>query len=770
MDIVQLRRHMFDLMELLVNHAQINRALSKDFTDALILERLRNIRQEMLNGGISNEEEVNRYFHAIIYACVKFPRESRTLQYELATPTVYLKHVADFLNQNQEFKKDVISGTAKSITPEGIITYFNLRAIHATVHQDWIPQKAKYHEYALSHLDKSVSWTLVAGVTVLRHLTDCVLMRGDTRTPDEIIAKGGFSPAVPDENYTDRANETKLPELKKHFSLRISFTSLQSIAERYVRNAAYRQNKQFSYLYFVNVRNMETIDVVRNIQEGRLGKQLSREELEAYIDRWVEETVVLGSSIPIDRIVKIYKYEVVPQDRTSTDPIKRNGYVLRGVYLPKLGEAAPGFEYKDIPHVVQKFAYKSVAMLSFNCKEPRYPGTISLGSSNPANQDHPVFQPSMAIQQVSLGRLHTSLPCQSFPLVSLNFDLARDEACDWRYTCQKMRAGLAHFEAPGKLYIESFGVCIDSSFFSYDESNKDLIAISPKTMAVLLARSLPVRRGINFHLLSSFGKLIAVPFMHELVNNGFTNCFVTSYLGEFGVIAGDVLTVNDVIKIYDFSTKDRMSERGNIMHRSQNPALADNKVITFWRNGKAEQQGYQQWIKENVAKYTPDQRKNLWVQNNIAVLIEISEWLEEQMMKFNPKDKIHKVLFFLIDIASSFHIELFAPGYDERDVMNILLGLFKSMDIVVLTPFPDDERYRDFKESYMRFRRTILPIIPIELHALGYDIASLQHPLADNPRRVFSVPSLISTRELVDKMLVGEIVDFSERLSEKEGR
>ncbi len=410
--------------------------------------RLELIKENLEISTSFDANDVDRYFNEIVRQCVTLNEE---LSNELAKPTALMFCLARFLNRTPELKRELMPGCSAEVNPEGIISYFNICSIKATVFEEWIAARSKYHEYApLGGLDKSVTWSVMGGVVVLRHLQDFILMRGDTRSPEEIITKEGFTPAVPDEDYTDRGNELTLPELKIHFPLRISFSKNFAVAIRYMKNAATRQSRQFSYIYCVNVNNMQTIDIPRNIAEGRLGKHNSKQTIDKFVKNWVDEHVVLGSSIPVSKITKVYKYEIIQQMPASSDQSKRDGFILKGIYIYKDGQ----FEYKEINYIPSDFHYKSVAMISFNRKKG---GIIpyGLGVASPFSDNESLS--NLDIQEVLLQRWHNSLPSQYFPLISINFGMARDHIANWRKTIEKIKKGTLNLQAPVKLYIESFG-------------------------------------------------------------------------------------------------------------------------------------------------------------------------------------------------------------------------------------------------------------------------------------------------------------------------
>ncbi len=284
--------------------------------------------------------------------------------------------------------------------------------------------------------------------------------------------------------------------------------------------------------------------------------------------------------------------------------------------------------------------------------------------------------------------------------------------------------------------------------------------ISVNNIVKKFSEALPIKRGINFHLLSSFGKSVAKPLLEELIKGGFTNCFVTSYIGEFKYDAMPTARIREPIKVIDFYTKERLDERGHVRHRHYNPDVADNKVITYWDQGSVKQQGYQQWIKEHIERYSQKERKNLWIHNNIAIMIEISSWIEDEMLKLSNSN-LKKVIFCLIEVASLFHINCFAPGYNEGDILNMNLGLLRSIDHLLIMPKYDYRKeFAQLHEAYEQFRKAIYPIIPAELEDLGYDIKSFQNPITEGSK-TRKVCNLKQPENLIRLILEGYILDFS---------
>ena len=154
------------------------------------------------------------------------------------------------------------------------------------------------------------------GIIVTRYRTDKILYRGDTRSPDDLVRSGGFLPNI--SLSADRNNENVLSELGTHFPARISFTSEQDVAMRYLVRVANRQQAERSYMYYVNVRNMEVIDLNRNLEEGRLGRSLSPERRARLAQSWVDEKLVIGNRIPVDRIMTVIEY-TANRDRVHCD-------------------------------------------------------------------------------------------------------------------------------------------------------------------------------------------------------------------------------------------------------------------------------------------------------------------------------------------------------------------------------------------------------------------------------------------------------------------
>ncbi|UDQ97191.1 hypothetical protein AAEX28_09105 [Lentisphaerota bacterium WC36G] len=149
---------------------------------------------------------------------------------------------------------------------------------------------------------------IVEGIEVERVRSNRILYRGDTRSPKELFLAGGFEPNIL--LSADRNNERILQELARHFPARISFTEEFEVAERYMVRAATRQLQAKSYIYSVNVKNMELINLNENLRTGKLGRtlQMTPEQRTAYSERWVNERLIIGNRVPWTAITNVLEY------------------------------------------------------------------------------------------------------------------------------------------------------------------------------------------------------------------------------------------------------------------------------------------------------------------------------------------------------------------------------------------------------------------------------------------------------------------------------
>ena len=813
MKIEELNRHFFNLVIKLIKYGErdAGRRFPTEYPFQAAIRNFEFIRERLEEGDLTVEKDFELCFRNIIRFSIFFEEDPDSgYSLELGSSTPFVQIIVDYLNSNVEFKKNIISGYSGPVDAVGLIEYFNMRSTSAIAEEFWNPKISSYHKYVSRKDNEDASWTEIGGVIVMRHLKDAILMRGDTRAPEEVAAAGGFSPALPGDEHTDRRNELALPELRKSFPLRISFTNYLNVAQRYMHNAAQRQGKQFSYLYYVNVKNMETIDLNLNLMEGRIGRGNTLRQIEFCIKNWVEEIVVLGSNIPINRITKIEKYEIIPRNMTSTNAALRHGFVLRGVYT---FDVAGHYDYKETPFYSQTFKYQSAAMVSFNAKK-EIGGVLHVGTkfrppkksvindpcaqlfeneqvqnikieslskhskkkgaklktsatgikSKPKKEFRPEtkeeLDAQMVIQKVQMDRWHESLSDDILPLVSVNYDLEKEEQAGWSKTISKLRCGFQNLRTPAKIYVEYFAH-ESGGIYSFDETYDEYYHISPGLFAFLMAKSLPIHTNINFHLIGSYGDKVASELLETLIGAGFKNCFVTSYTGKVVIQSEGAESVDFAIRIKDISTAERMNYRDILTHRRNRPEMADNKVITYWSGGGVRQMPYQQWIKTHIECYDPEQRKNLWIYSNIAILVEITHWLYAEVEKIDGDNNLVNILMLISKCVMYFQSEMFNANYNEQILLCFIIGIFKSLDLLV-----EENDFAGLNDSYGKFRQSILPIVPIELEAMNYQVSqAIAVSSSATMEKFFRITRLkTSPIIIVEHLLQDEVLDFSSLL------
>ncbi len=147
--------------------------------------------------GLVRERGISRataeqYLKRLVHLSIALDKAPR---FKLAKTTLQITIITDFLNKNPIFKEQVLPGVTEEISEQELISYYNLRAMPAIM-ADWEPAKAKHHK--LSPIkDESISWSETNGIIIFRQKHDCILTRGDTRAPDEVLTARGFSPTVP---------------------------------------------------------------------------------------------------------------------------------------------------------------------------------------------------------------------------------------------------------------------------------------------------------------------------------------------------------------------------------------------------------------------------------------------------------------------------------------------------------------------------------------------------------------------------------------------
>ncbi len=326
------------------------------------------------------------------------------------------------------------------------------------------------------------------------------------------------------------------------------------------------------------------------------------------------------------------------------------------------------FDYEGSTYKDPLFKYKSVAMVSFigqrihdNPQDEKE--VYSIDTVDFETYKSSYKPPNTSIQRIVLQHQRQSLPTNKFNLIMLNFNFEDDAKIDFRYTREKLKSGFSQFESPAKINLfatksddnESI-LQISHSFFSYDV----------ETFRLSLKETLPIQRGINFHLLIHEGFMLAAPLLRELINTGFQNCFVVSYIGNVEVMASYEEKSYHPIKLYDFRSRDRRDvARKKIIHNQDKPGLPDNKIITYWAHGSVRQEGYRDWIKSNPEKYSLEYRKNLWIQNTTAIITEMIHWLESESTQSYISSDLRKVLCSLANLVTTFHQNILENNFAE---------------------------------------------------------------------------------------------------------
>ena len=753
---------------------------------------------------------------SVLIACQQLQRLVWTsVHLEIQTPvrlaktTKQVRTIADFLNNNPAFRVEVLPGTAnEKVTGEDLISYYNLRTSPA-ICQGWSPFSSKYHK--LAQKDSTITAHETDGIIILRRLKDTILFRGDTRAPEEVTAARGFSPTVPQSVLADRANERALRELAVHFPARISFTSEMSVAKRYMRNAANRQGKHHSYIYYVNVKNMETIDLRQNIEEGRIGRTQSRDRVETFVRNWVEEQLVIGNSIPTDRIVKIEKFEVIPQDLKSTVKSIHHGYKPLGTYYP---QEDGSFKFTPSDYADPAFHYEGICIVSLlgrrSAADPEAKHEHYAIDSVSYDRNTSYFEDTLKykIGHVSMSRHHDSLPDTSYiKLIQLNYDLKEDATRNqWKRTRRLMREGLKDLKTPAKIYIFSrefedstYGLL---SYSHCPHQKPEYYCVNFHDLATLFKQALPKTSEINFHLMFSNSFMAAGPMLEAFIQAGFTNCFITSYNCDFTFYQSTEDQSWLTIKLFDFGSAGHLDHaRRRILHKKDKPEYEDNKIIAYYANGKVRQEGYREWIKRNPGKYSVAYRKNLWIQNMTAILSEITAWLDNETKNSDNSRSLQNVLGSLRNLAINFDRRMLEIKFDHQEYLQFLLSLFKSLDLITLyydrhyqpivhyadklsksiitaavssvstsqeketatknPPAAGQKEFTPFKECYCDFRKMVLPIIPVEFKNSGYKVQELVEPSGNE---CFKVTENLSLDNITEKMINNSVPDFTDFL------
>ena len=663
---------------------------------------------------------------------------------------------------------------------------------------EWLPSPAKYHKLS-PYKDESVSWSETNGIIVFRQKHDCILMRGDTRPPEEVLTAQGFTPTVPMSAIADRRNESVLRELAMHFPARISFTKEKSVAQRYMHNAAVRQQKQFSYIYYVNIKNMQALDIRLNLEEGRIGRYAGAGRISSLVLNWVDEHVVIGNFIPVNNIVKVEKYEIVPKQPNSALLSQRIGFMLKGVYY--LNSESQAFDYEDIDTKDPLFKYKSAVMITFlahrvpkHFEREKRKEVYGIDSIDYNTLCTSYETPNPRPTSVKLTTWRNSLPSNRLDLIRLNFSLEDDSEKtswkrQWSYTKRQLKEGLKSLQHPAKIYIiaaEARNNDAITQVYGGPPFRREVFEMPLTTFAELLKECCPISREINFHLLIKGGFMLAAPLLKAATEVGFKNCFVTSYLTPTHIVSSLEDYSYTPIKL-DFGTQERYDPgRKAILHHQDKPELDDNKAIAYWTKGKVCVEGYRDWIKANSERYSKEYRKDLWIQNYTAILSELISWLDYEVTQLSPTAKMTLPLETLLLAARFFDNKMINDTFNKQEFFIFLLCLFKALDIIALSvrcsvaqPLVHDvlkkasqrvnpggasstpDPYQQyFRANYENLRATFVPILPIEFEEVGYDVKTVTAP---DPVKVFEYNNM-TIPILVGTMLLGNAPDFSKRL------
>ncbi len=234
-----------------------------------------------------------------------------------AAETSTISYIIKTLNQDGDFSEFLFPGI-NPITNDFLRSNFHIsdpsksKGAKVTPIKGVVPKKVSTYN---PHEDLPETYHEVDGIIVTRYRSDKILYRGDTRNPQALVQTGGFLPNI--SLTADRNNENVLRELAVHFPARISFTEDQDVAIRYMVRTANRQNAERSYMYYVNVNNMEVIDLNKNLAEGRLGRDLPPAQRERFAESWVDEKLVIGNRIPLDKIITVIEYTANHSSRSA---------------------------------------------------------------------------------------------------------------------------------------------------------------------------------------------------------------------------------------------------------------------------------------------------------------------------------------------------------------------------------------------------------------------------------------------------------------------
>ena len=265
------------------------------------------------------------------------------------------------------------------------------------------------------------------------------------------------------------------------------------------------------------------------------------------------------------------------------------------------------------------FQYKSVYMISFHAEPSRSYPLHTVYFSSPDWVD---TMGGASIRQVKIEHERKSNPGTTFPLLKINYNLAKDK--EFAGTKKLIRTFLADIKLPSRIYVSVHGeVGLDYVLQWYQEHEgygvlKDYFnRIYCRDLCEIFCQALPerLRHDITFHLVVCQSSYFGRHFAELLSQNGFNNFFVTAYT-NYVLMHHRVgaFRRNREVRMADFSTVNRKFnlETKTAEHHSSNPDLPDNKVIFFKSHGRIEEQPYRKFISENSAKLAPEYRKNFF--------------------------------------------------------------------------------------------------------------------------------------------------------------
>ncbi len=307
-----MKRKMLDLIDGALRTCGRSRSTEKK-------QLLREIRNEVNSCNNNfNQEYAREKFKSVVWAAA-IHRNTGFLfgsKYR-AVETNTISYIIKTLNQNGDIS-EFLFPRISPITNDFLRSNFGIndpskstKSSHRPI-KGIVPKKVSVYN---PNEDLPETYHEVDGIIVTRYRSDKILYRGDTRNPQALMQTGGFLPNI--SLTADRNNENVLKELAIHFPARISFTEDQEVAIRYMVRTANRQNAERSYMYYVNVNNMEVIDLNKNLAEGRLGRDLPPAQRERFAESWVDEKLVIGNRIPLDKIITVIEYTANHSSRSA---------------------------------------------------------------------------------------------------------------------------------------------------------------------------------------------------------------------------------------------------------------------------------------------------------------------------------------------------------------------------------------------------------------------------------------------------------------------